>query len=52
MMLGCAGACPGLAAISDLSTFDFHPETPRAALAPTALAQAHVLDLIRPPSMS
>jgi hypothetical protein len=50
--VGCSGACPGVAVILSLSALDFPVESQRANLAPLAPSRAHVLALIRPPSMS
>ena len=50
--VGCSGACPGVAAVFSPSTLDIPVGSQRVILAPQAPSRAHILALIRPPSMS
>ncbi|PPE72774.1 hypothetical protein C3942_17165 [Solimonas fluminis] len=50
--VGCSGACPGVAAIFSPSTLDIPVGSQHAAPASVAPSGAHILALIRPPSMS
>jgi hypothetical protein len=51
-MVGCSGSCPGVAALPPVSAPRVAAGSLRASALAAAPSRAHVLDLIRPPSMS